>query len=352
MPFIAELSDDEKRAYLESLAEPSKEKLVFYRWQKAEVTKELLEAGKMTEYFQKNLYHGNTDSMNNSGAGLYVAEDMIGTSNYGSTIIQVEVKQGYKFLDLSSKIVRWKLKAKGISFEDVRTLNLQVAVRDVNKEFKDFRKNSRWWALKAEKGVKITPVSAREVPLQVLIKSYDHLKTNYKEEYNRQFKDSVKEGIITQLEEGNNLVLRSSLVEIVEEARGRSYVEQALKRYIDSIDTIDEVAYIFRHSKQYLSELDKQRIVDIAKKIPPKHWQDTIHLLHYARGFLSETDREILMKQAFGVINSEKQLKAFQNFLPESEYQAALRKFQTSSKGAVSSRTERLKCLRLQLAIP
>ena len=153
MPFVAEMSDDEKRAFIENLAEPSKEKMALYRWQSEETAKELLESGEITEFY-KNNSHYNLDSRNNSGAGLYVAEDMITTSNYGPIIVQVEVEPGYRFLDLSDKTVIRKLKEKGVSLEDVYTLNPKVAVRDVDRFGNDFKIKSKRWVLKASEGIK------------------------------------------------------------------------------------------------------------------------------------------------------------------------------------------------------
>ena len=45
---LAEMSDEEKREFIESLAKPSKEKKVFYRWQSEASRKTLIEAGEMT----------------------------------------------------------------------------------------------------------------------------------------------------------------------------------------------------------------------------------------------------------------------------------------------------------------
>ena len=94
---LPRLSDKEKREFIESLAEPSKEKKVFYRWQSEAAGKNLIKAEEMTpklyDYFMKH------DGI--SGAGLYIAEDITSSSRFGNTLIQVEVEPGYKFLDLA-----------------------------------------------------------------------------------------------------------------------------------------------------------------------------------------------------------------------------------------------------------
>ena len=96
----AQMSDEEARAFLENLAKPSTEKRVFYRWQSEEAAENLLEAGEMTPKLYKH-YMSFQDSF--AGTGMYVAEDVVSSIDYGGHIIQVELEPGYKYLNLLDK---------------------------------------------------------------------------------------------------------------------------------------------------------------------------------------------------------------------------------------------------------
>ena len=75
------LSDQKKREFIESLAKPSKEKKVFYRWQSETARKNLIEAGEMTPQIYKYfMEHTGGDVL---GAGLYIAEDLSSSSRFG-----------------------------------------------------------------------------------------------------------------------------------------------------------------------------------------------------------------------------------------------------------------------------
>ena len=129
--FAVELSDDEKRAFIESLATPSSETRVFYRWQPEDIKEKLLEAGEMTEELY-NYYMGRETGMEifNSGRGFYVAEDMFSSSIFNETIMKVRVNRGYPFIDLDDARVQKQLQDKDISLQEVYLLNPRVAVRD------------------------------------------------------------------------------------------------------------------------------------------------------------------------------------------------------------------------------
>ena len=106
---LAEISDHEKREYIESLAKPSKEKKVFYRWQSEQSRKILIEEGEMTP----KLYNYFMDvSDGYGGSGLYVSEDLTSSSGAGGTLIQVEIEPGHKYLDLDDPEIRKKINSK------------------------------------------------------------------------------------------------------------------------------------------------------------------------------------------------------------------------------------------------
>ena len=100
------------------------------------------------------------------------------------------------------------------------------------------------------------------------------------------------------------------------------------------------------------SFLPKNHITEIVKNTL-KYFQtkeEVVDFLERAGAYLSKSDRNEIMKKAFFFITSEEELKAFQDILPESEYNEALKKFQTSPKRMVNRMTERLRCLKRQLS--
>ena len=247
-PIIAEeMLDAEKITFIESLAEPLKERKVFYRWQSETARHNLLEAGEMTP--QLHTYFMKHTEGTAQGAGFYVAEDLSSSSRFGETLIQVEIEPGYKFLDLTDPNIQKQLQMTGITNKDIyHRLNPGVAIR-INRE-------TSWWVLKKQEGIKFKPFSSREMSLDALEK-YSSLKGEQKE----LVKDSIKENILSRAAKDAD-VFRSPVVEIVEEARGREHVEDMVNRYSRHSKTLEESIKWFKHAGQYLSEPNKKRILD------------------------------------------------------------------------------------------
>ena len=135
-----ELSDQEKKEFVEQLAESFPEKKVFYRWVSKKFGEELTQAG---EWTSELYYHSIRISRGNfSGSGLYVSEyidtDLIpfspveaaffsSPSQDEATLIQIEVVNPY--LDFSKKKIQRQLDEKNIDIEDLKELDLQMAIR-------------------------------------------------------------------------------------------------------------------------------------------------------------------------------------------------------------------------------
>ena len=155
--FAVELSDDEKRTFIESLAKPSSETQVFYRWQPESVKKELLEAGEMNtelyKYYMEKEFE--IQGVISAGQGFYVAEDMSSSSHLDETIVKVVLKKGYPFIDLNDARVQRQLQEKGIGLKEAYLLNPRVAVRD--------GAHPNWWCLKRQRGIRFKPISNQEL---------------------------------------------------------------------------------------------------------------------------------------------------------------------------------------------
>ena len=128
---------------------------------------------------------------------------------------------------------------------------------------------------------------------------------------------------------------------------------KVLKKAVPKFSYVSSAAQFIERSEFFLP---KKYISEIVKDSLPsfENTEEVVNFLKRTGVHLSKPDREMLMEKALNFINSEEQLKAFQSVLPDSEYQAALKQFQNSSKGVGGRMSERLKCLRrqLQLAMP
>ena len=277
---FAEMSDKEKVEFIESLAEPSKEKKVFYRWQSETARQNLIETGEMTPelhtYFMKQIN-------NYSGAGFYISEDMASSSSFGDTLMQVEIEPGYKLLDLMDPKIQKKLKENGISNDEIfHIFHLKVGVKDTRE--------SGWWVLKAKEGVKFKPFSSQATGLSTLSEAYEKIE---KEKQKAFFKSSVKEDILKRAET-NSFVLESPFVEILEEEHGHKYVKDAVNRHMASrppIRTAGEGMEIFLHAGKYLSKHERTKIRGKITTLPIENAEVGVRILQKIGPHLSEKNQ-------------------------------------------------------------
>ena len=273
---FAEMSDKEKAEFIESLAEPLKEKKVFYRWQSEKARQNLIETGEMTpEIYENFMAHRGA-----LGGGLYVAEDMASSSTFGDTIMQVEIEPGYKFLDLMDPNIQEKLREKGIFMDEINHIfNPKVAVKDT--------RGSGWWVLKAKKRVKFKPFSSQEISLSVLSEAYEKIEREKQKAF---FKSSVREDVLSRAET-NSFVLESPFVEILEEEQGHNYVKDAVNRHITSrppIRTAGEGMEIFLHAGKYLSEHERTKIKRKITNLPIENAEVGVRILQKIGPHLSK----------------------------------------------------------------
>lgn len=260
---IAELSDREKREFIESLATPLKKKRVFYRWQSEQSRKSLLKAGEMTPQIYK-YFMNLKDPI--AGSGLYVAGDMISSSSYGETLLQVEVEAGYRILDLSNPETKIKLSRQGITLKDVNKLNPKVAVK--------YAENTEWLVLKAKEGVKFKPFSSKGVNLKVLEDAFEIIKDK------RNFlKSAIKKDILKRAEKSSE-VFGSLFIHIIEEEKGTQYVQNAVNHHKASLNTLDEINGWLKHAGNYLDQGDIEALVNKVNSLPIESINQSIDLLN------------------------------------------------------------------------
>ena len=297
------LSNDEKRVFIESLAKPSSKTRVFYRWQPEDVRKKLLEAGEMTPELYEDYVGGEpeTGTVHLVGQGLYVAEDMSSSSNYGETIVKVVVEQGYPFVDLNDEKVKRQLQKKGISLEEAYQLKPRVAVRDYGRD--------RWWCLKRRQGIKFMPVSNKE------------LMENFKKAH----------------------------LSIGEDRKNRFFSllsKQEQKQLIDGIENIFDGLDILFVAARYFSEMEMTEIVDAI--IPHvKDIKEGVLCLNVGWDSLSKEDKGKIMDKILSYIKTEEDMEALHREIKKqfvfkdynevfTEFQAVLQQKAEQVKGSDS----------------
>ena len=175
-----------------------------------------------------------------------------------------------------------------------------------------------WWVLKERKGVKLKPFSSQNTSLDILLNNYKNLHGTKQKEF---FRAAISEDVLMRANKNSFVLENPHALEIIEKSYGRKYVEEAVKNHM-------------------------------AFRPPIERFSEGTEILKNIGKYLSEGDKERLMKEVLNFIISEEELKTFQSVLPESEYNEALKKFQTSHKKPINRTAERLKCLKRWLSIP
>lgn len=156
-PTESGMSEDEIRDFFVSLATPSPEKMIWYRWGNGEFERKRIGAVPAFE----------TDTVNFdvkvAGKGLYVAESPASSAIFGepypdAEVVSVCAPPGTLLLDLGDLEVRAKMREKSLFLEDIFRANPPVMVK--------FKKD--WWVLKSARGVKIKEYRGKYIPTEKL----------------------------------------------------------------------------------------------------------------------------------------------------------------------------------------
>ena len=258
---LAEMSNQEKAEFMESLAKPLKERQIFYRWQSEKNTKTLVEAGEMTPEIYK-YFMDKVDPI--AGSGLYVAEDISSSSflyPHHTSLIKVEIEPGYKFLDLMDPEIKVKLEEKGIILDDIykNNLNPNIAVRDTHAGM-----DGSWWILKAREGVRFKPFSVQDMSSDELETIFDDSKKiNHSFQKKMLVQEAVKTEVLKRVQSDAS-VFGSSLIEIVTDEYGASYVQRAVNLNKDSLENSDEISGYLKHARLYLQPNDINNLTNKA----------------------------------------------------------------------------------------
>ena len=343
--FAEELSDQEKREFIESLAKPSTEERLFYSWQDYETMKKLLETGEMPPDLQQHYFPGGRGERDlgrfQSGFGFYVAEDMfeweggapstlsyrffsrlnnlqclilmifflfkgknfIGqcTSRIANILIEVKIEPGTKFLDITDEIVREQLAQKRIRLGDVYLLNPKVVVQDFGPKVNsnrvlDYSRNSSW-VIKTLKGVKFQPFG--ESTITTIQQGFDMLHDLHRrskaERYSHLGGVNIKQSL-------SNQVVHKMM----------SLPFNTLQEATDFINIITKRRVLLKHNKLYSKAIEA--VVTQAKNLSPKSAQEGLSFLEslnldkvdYA---LSPSERAQFKEKLLLLIGSDETLK-------------------------------------------
>ena len=247
-PILAQLSDQEKREFIENLAKPIQERRAFYRWQSEESRDTLIKDKKLTK--ERFKYFMRKDVGVLAGAGLYVAEDMHSSRTFGDTIIQVEVKEGMKYIDLTDVGTVSKLLNKGISEKDVYDLNPNIGIKY----------NSQHWVFKTREGVAFQPFSGKGIPLEELHGPALQEKPH--------FIKSIRGDILKRAEKNISTIIGSPFVDLLEEEYGSKYVRNAINRHKNSLNNVDEINGWLKYANHYLNKGDMKKLIKKATLLP------------------------------------------------------------------------------------
>lgn len=159
---FAGLSDREKIDIIRGLAVPSP-KLIFYEWMSEIGLDTIFVDGEIiTEIYKYVMRSAGHFSL--AGPGIYV--DEFGHGFFGDqALIQVEVEEGYRYLDLSNERILQSLKEKGITLEDVYRLNSNVALMGPY----DYETFASKIIFQGTQGIKIVPLTGKGLSLSGLV---------------------------------------------------------------------------------------------------------------------------------------------------------------------------------------
>ena len=285
---FAELSDEEKRAFIEGVARPFPEKRVFYRWQSETSRRTLMREKELTEESFK--YFMNIKGSIGAGPGLYAAEDLHSSEMFGDTIMQIEVGTEMKYIDLTDSDTLKKLEKKGITTRDVYQLNPKAVVKY----------NSQHWVFKARKGLTFQAFSSKGITWNEL----NGLALN-KPYFREAIRDDVKDRIkakplpINSMEEGIDILSVAGNYLKPEKKK------QIARKIIPLISSVKEGSDILSIAKDYLKlEENKQ----VAKKMVSlmKSVREGRYILDVARDYLKlEEQKQVARKMVSLISNVE-----------------------------------------------
>ena len=283
--------DQQKIAFIESLAEPLAEDKTFYRWQSEESMKSLLSAGEFTpDLYARFMSIEGDPERQRMGKGVYIADNPYSSLNYGDTLIQVNIAKGQKFLDITNPDIMRQLEAKGITMQNLKELPSSVIISYDNN----------FMVIKGREGVTFKPFSTQGWSLDQIVKE---LPLNFQRPF---FEQAIGKDIAKRFHDNPRSIIKlnfvdrrldervQDLLEIIEAEKGKKYVQDIVKPLIDEdkipIKSVNEGAIFLRNIGQYLSDQETQKVIQRVKNLPITSVDEGIDLLKLAIRHLPEQE--------------------------------------------------------------
>ena len=304
----AELSQEEKKEFIDQqLAQPFPEGQVHYRWQPDEKTKELLDAGEMTQ----ELYRDFTDikfmeslrlqiakggirskTLPGAGPGMYISEDIHSSHMPGQTIIRVKLGPHFKYIDKEDLKFKEELHRKGISWKDVERLSGSHIA---------FKYTDTWLVVRGRQGVQFKSFSFQKVTLGELETA--HRKVEYKAD--EKFKNAIKSEFAKRARR-DITVTDSSMMRTLDTKTADSILDHH-KKSTDNIKTSREGANLLKYLGKDFSPEEREEILSQAMALADTV-EEKIYLLNQAEEYLSKTDRRTLIQEIIPHIKTAHQI--------------------------------------------
>jgi hypothetical protein len=167
-----------KRDLIEAIATPLSEDAVMYRWQSKVSGDKLIEEKIFTDKLYSYFMAMKIDREHfAAGKGIYASENPHSSSRFvrgddKGSLIEVRISKGTKAIDLSDSAVLAKLKANGLSKDDVLFGEPQarVAVK--------YDAEEKWWVLKGQSGVTFRAFDGSNLKTSYLLNIFSRLDGN------------------------------------------------------------------------------------------------------------------------------------------------------------------------------
>jgi hypothetical protein len=247
-----------KLALIQSIASPLPDTVAMFRWQSKTSGNKLLQEQTFSDKLYSYFMSMKVDSDHfAAGRGVYASENPHSSSRFvrgddEGSLIEVQIEKGTPFIDLTDPATLVKLKAAGITQEDVLWGDPPVAVK--------YEKNEKWWVLKGQKGVSFSVFDGSGLKPAYMLNIYEKIVgPKPKNIYAR----NVRDYLVKAVADNFDLLQKPSAVEILG-SRGIQTLLGRIERSGDE-DKIRSLLKVVRSNPTILALINQSS--DLQKQI-------------------------------------------------------------------------------------
>lgn len=266
-----------KKELIEKLAQPLSEDKIFYRWQSRSSGDHLISSGKFTNNLHKYFMGMKIDRTTMvAGHGVYICENPHGSSQFirgvdEGSLIEVKIKKGTPYLDLTNSEVMNKMKSLKVSAEDVYRLNPAITVKYDDK--------NKWWVIKNKEGVEFSPFKGKNIEVDNLFKVLDQIE---EEKPKKIFTQELKKILYQRIAQNHTLSNDQRIVSLLSNVERTSALLENLE-FSNSLEFHQSLSKInsFNFLSKYLEDPKKARafLIGLEKYLEAPKILETIHNL-------------------------------------------------------------------------